>query len=101
GGGSRDQSRVAGRGRDGERLDLVGCTGGNAGEVDGLEAGTLVDRDVGQRVERGRLVNRVDGDRESAGDDVVAGAAVLDGNGDRGGAEGKGDGGEGDGTGGG
>ena len=63
---------------------------GNAGEVDGLQAGTLVDGDVGQRVQRGRLVDRVDGDREGAGDDVVARAAIVDGDGDGGGAEGEG-----------
>ena len=53
-----------------------------------MEAGTIVDSEVGQRVERGRLGYRVDGNRESAGDNVVAGAAVIDGDGDRGGAVG-------------
>ena len=95
-GGGRDQARVAGGGGDGERLDLVGRAGGDAGEVDGLEAGVLVDGDIGQRVKRRRLVDRVDGDREGAGDDVVAGAAVVDGDGDGGGAEAISDRGEGD-----
>ena len=54
--GSRDEARVAGGGGDRQRLDLVGRPGGDAGEVDGLEAGILVDGEIGQRVERGRLV---------------------------------------------
>ena len=62
--------------------------------------GILVDGQVGQRIERRRLVDRVDGDGEGAGDDVVAGAAVIDGDGDGGRARAIGDRGEGDGTGG-
>src|SRR5664279_4059090 len=85
--GSRDQVRIAGRGRDRECLYLVGCAGGDARQVNGLEHGILVDGNVGQRVKRRSLVNGVDGNRKAPGDNVVAGSIIVDSQGDRGGAE--------------
>ena len=51
------------------RVCRVAGAGGDAGQVDRLRPGVLEDRDgVGDRVERGRLVDRRDGDGEGLGD---------------------------------
>ncbi len=54
----------------------------------------LVDREIGERVERGWIVDGIYGNRESAGKGIIGGLAVVDGHGDGGAAVGSGNGSE-------
>ena len=62
--------------------DSFGRAGADAGEVDRLQWRILVEVQVGERIERRSLVDRVDGDGEGARDNVIAGAPVVDVDGD-------------------
>jgi len=48
------------------------------GQSHGLNGSVFVNGHIAQGVQRGRLVDGVDGDRKSSGDDVVTDAALFD-----------------------
>ena len=78
-----NQIGIAGGRGDGERLILVGGAGGDAVQIHRLQAGVFIDRQVVDGVQRRRLIHRADRHRERLGDNVVAGAAIIDGDGDK------------------
>ena len=65
-GGIGDERWVGGSGGDGKGLDFVAGARGDAQEVDGLSASVFVESQVANRIERGRLVHRIDGDSKGA-----------------------------------
>src|SRR5207249_6082600 len=76
--GAGDETGVAGTGRENDRLVLIRGTVTDAGEVDRLRPGVLVQGQIWDRVQRWRIVYRVDQDEEGSADQVIGAAIVVD-----------------------